>query len=120
MGMKKLDRTTASVMADAIMLGHFVVANTVVIFGQVIPGFGQATRLYSPFPGLEFVYRYIDLPICQFLHWFAGVNFDLEHASSTMVTFLLGETVIVIATSFYGLFAYGVAKMAQIFVGEKI
>ncbi|MDD2942452.1 MAG: hypothetical protein PHC51_05725 [bacterium] len=118
--MKKNDRTTASVMADGLMLGHFVVANTVVIFGQVLPGFAQATRLYSSYPGLEFVYRYVDLPVCQFLRWFAGVNFDLEHASNIIVTFLLGETVILIATSFYGLFAYGVAKIAQIFVGEKI
>ncbi|MBL7662032.1 hypothetical protein JNK13_04685 [bacterium] len=104
--MKNKPRHVATVVADAVGLTHFIVANACVVLGQLTDVFKEVGGHY---PGLQFVYQYIDYPVYAFFHDVLQINFS----GKTSVTFLMGEFVIAISTILYGLIAYFVVKVSE-------
>ncbi|MCB0358346.1 MAG: hypothetical protein KDD44_01875 [Bdellovibrionales bacterium] len=99
-------RSVASVVADSVGITHFIVANLLVVAGffpEYFPGdFGR-------YPGLEFVYRFVDLPVYYVLQGVIKSN-----SSELIMVYLLGELVIVLSSILYWTLAYCFVRFFQL------
>lgn len=103
----KLHKTKQAIIADAVGLGHCIVANVMVVIGY----FYDFQLDPDKFDGLKFVYRYVDFPVFHVFYKFMGrLQYD------DFYTIVLGEIVIIISSVLYGLVAFIIAK--AIFPGD--
>lgn len=91
------------VVADAVGVAHFVVANLCVVLGQTTDIFSD---LGGEYPGLFFVYRYFDAPVAAF---FSGLAYG--EGGDVFFTFLVGELIIVLSSILYGALGYAFTKL---------
>ena len=99
------ERKGILLVADAIGIAHFLVAN-------VLIGLGEVTNLFSEFgarlSGMRFVLNTIDRPVFSFFHW-AGV----DKTSDIVYPLIVGEVVIIISSIIYALVAYIFLKLVE-------
>lgn len=98
-------KNRAFVVADAVGISHFIVANSCILLGQfteVFKGIGGNAK----YPGLEFIYKYFDAPILLILGGLARSD-----RGDVFFTFLVAELVVVAASIFYGILAYIFIKL---------
>ena len=95
--MNKRPKNKYFVIADSVGIAHFAVANLCVVLGQVTDIFKDVGGKY---PGLTFVYRYFDAP---FVALFGKIA---SERSDPVMSFLMGEFIIVGSSIIYGIFAY--------------
>lgn len=97
-------RSVAVIVGDLVGLMHLLVAN-------IIVALGETTSIFSSFggeyPGITFLYEYVDWPIV-----YALSSFSLGNAYEDPIHhFLLAELIIIIASFFYGVASYLFVKI---------
>ena len=105
MATRKKPKNRANVVADAVGISHFIVANFCIILGQfteVFKGVGGNIK----YPGLEFVYKYFDAPILLLLGGLARSD-----RGDVFFTFLVAELIIIAASIFYAVLAFFFIKL---------
>ena len=105
------DKDKARVVADAVGISHFIVTNVIMILGSANRDFGLALKKFmkqsSDYPGIDFVYRFIDFPVYHKLKGTAEMFRDARPRN-----FWLGaECVVLLSSMFYGLLAYVVIRL---------
>lgn len=88
-------------VADAIGVAHFVIANLIVLLGYVSNAFNSVVPQEASNKGLYFIYLYLDRPVFLIFQGFVASTKD-----SPWLSFLAGELVIVVSTILYGFIAY--------------
>ncbi|MCC6221473.1 MAG: hypothetical protein IT291_09570 [Deltaproteobacteria bacterium] len=87
----------AGIIGDAIGIAHFVVANLIVLVGQLTSAFESISPQMG---GLKFLYTYVDFPVYSM---FSGMA---ERGRGEVFTALIaGEFIIVVSSILYGLIA---------------
>ena len=119
------------IVVDAIVIAHFVVGNFCIIAGAF-------TKLFEPFKtstslkansGIDFLYGVMDAPVVWFLNKFLSFYYFilgfLQKSVKTLATveagsffyYLLAESVVLMGSAFYGVFAYlllrGITKVSN-------
>jgi hypothetical protein len=84
-------------ISDSIALGHFVVCNVILVLGAITHLFDF---MHHAYPGLEFVYTYIDRPVYQFLKHLDAIPSD------PFFTYVVGEMVIAGSSFLYWVISY--------------
>ena len=96
----------ARVVADAIGISHFLVANLIMILGQVNSDFKEIlTGLlpkYSAYPGIDFVYNFMDKPVYNQIQGIA----EMFREDSPKYFWMGAEAVVLLSSAFYGFVAY--------------
>ena len=105
MAERKRQKDRAFVVADAVGVSHFIVANFCILLGQYTEVF-KGIGINVKYPGLEFVYRYFDAPVMLMLGGLARAD-----RGDVIFTFLVAELIIVITSIFYGIMAYLFIKL---------
>jgi len=98
---KGRNRERYAQISDAIAIGHFVVANLVVLLGAVTPLF---LWMRDEYPGLKFVYMYIDRPLFEYFKSMDALSAD------PFYTYVVGEMIILGSSFLYWVIAYFVLK----------
>ena len=93
-----IKRDLPRVCADAVGIAHFIVANVIIVIGEFTH---QLDELGAVFPGLAFVYRYLDLPVYLLLE-----NWDPGFQAATIKILLFGQIVIALSSALYAFFAW--------------
>lgn len=105
---KDSEYSRSTIIADAVGLTHLLVATAIVILGEYTNLFVQAGGRYN---GVEFVYKYLDLPVYQIvtpiLESF-GVAGDVSDRGVAMVT---AGFVIIASSVVYGVITYYVCRL---------
>ena len=96
----------AILIAESVGMSHLIVAVSISVMGQFFDLFSNLITEKSSFPGLNFVFEYLDRPIFLLSK---GINIPYENDLLYAVSF--GGLVIVASTLVYGLIAYGVASI---------
>ncbi len=101
----------ARVVADAVGISHFVVANVIMIGAQANRDLGLAVRKFmkqnSDYPGIDFVYKFMDAPIYQ---QFRGTA-EAFREGRPRNFWLTAECIVLLSSMFYGLLAYVVIRL---------
>ena len=91
-------RSAAVTVGDSIGVAHFLVANLLILLGEI-------TNLFNSYggrlPGLEFVYRTFDWPVYMITRPFIHMS-----GADAAYPFFAGELVIVASSLVYGFLAY--------------
>jgi len=104
------DKNKARIVADAIAISHFIVANLIILFGVFFPKnkiFELFLSHYSNTPGVDFIYQVMDRPI---YNYFTGTA-EAFRESNQFMFFLSAEAIIILGSFFYGLIAYFMLSM---------
>lgn len=98
----------AAILADAVGISHFVLANLVIVLGEFTSIFQHLSEKYG---GLTFIFRYVDAPMYKVLAPIVGtVRYD------SFQVLLVGQLVIVASSFVYGLIAYFFVKLVKLFI----
>lgn len=96
-------KALSTALADAVGVGHFVVANAILILGEVTP---LMSKWGSRHPGIEFIYSYLDVPMYHVFSVFA----DAKIASNEVFPYFAAELIILTSSVLYGAIAYLLAR----------
>lgn len=104
--MLEIDKSRiASTVADTVGFAHFILVNLVLVVGSVTSVF---SHLGSHYPGVVFVYKYIDAPLAS-LQIFSGfIKGSLN--GGLLFAFTVAEMIIIASSVLYGCVAYLVMR----------
>ena len=99
---------------DAAAVAHLIVANLILIIGQLNEkALPEIASKYDE-PGIAFVFHYIDKPVFLFLnHWCPWIG----ELKDSFYNFLSVQLVIVSSSVFYGFIVFAVLKLIYIILG---
>ena len=95
-----IEKKKYSIIADAIGFSHFVIVNLIALVGQFTDLFRNPSEFYD-YPGLEFVFKYVDAPVYHLVSWW---RFQLDDQVVTLILF--SEFVFIVSSVLYALIAY--------------
>lgn len=94
--MRRKDRKFLLIV-DIVAISHYILCNVVFL---LLPITGLLKFIRKPYPGLAFVYTYIDVPIFQLFQFFGN-----PYSDKFIVTFLIAQAIFIFSSVFYGLIA---------------
>ena len=105
-----------SSIVDAVAISHAVVANAIMISAVFTDWFVWVTEKYAvvlhmskfakSFPGILYVYEYVDLPIYRLMG-----DWVFKHAGDPVASYAIAEVIILLSSLLYSLIAYAFLRM---------
>jgi len=102
-----LKKDIPRICADAVGIAHFIVANAILVTGQVTSSLDSFGAIL---PGLRFVYTYLDFPVYYLVQqWAPAITASLTNQ------ILFGELVITLSSGLYGIITM---LIVALFIGD--